>query len=201
MKIISVITGDIINSSEFPTNKWFDKLKEVLLECAPETDWEIYRGDSFQLLSDANKALEILFLIKSKIKTIKGLDVRMAIGLGQIEYKSDKLLESNGTAFINSGRSFENLKKDTLQIKSSNDEFNEIFSVFLKMADFICKNWQPKTAEIVYLSLKEPELNQSQLAKKLHKKSQGNISEALKRGGFEEIKSLIDLYKIKIRDL
>ncbi len=201
MNLFAVITGDIINSSEFETKIWIKKLKEILSEADSERNWEIFRGDSFQLICEAEKALEILLFIKSGIKSIKGLDVRMAIGLGEITYKGNKISESNGSAFVNSGRSFENLKKDTIGIKSNDGNFNETFEVMTKMADFISKGWQPGTSEIIYAALKNPELNQSQLAEKLNKKSQGNISEALKRGGFEEMMTFNHFYKNKIKEL
>lgn len=201
MNLYAVITGDIVNSSEFETTIWIKKLKEIFSESDLDKNWEIFRGDSFQLICEAEKAIEILFSIKSGIKSIKGLDVRMSLGLGEIDYKGTQISESNGSAFVNSGRSFELLKKETLGIKSNDGDFNEIFEVMIKMADFISKGWQPGTSEIIYTALQNPEYNQSQLAEKLNKKSQGNISEALKRGGFEEIMSFNHFYKLKVKEL
>lgn len=200
MKLQAVITGDIINSSKFETSIWLNKLKKILSESNENSDWEIFRGDSFQLICEAENAIENLFLIKSGIKTIKGLDVRMSIGLGEID-KKEKISESNGSAFINSGRSFEHLKKETLSLQSDDENFNQIFGVMMKMADFISKGWQPGTSEIIYITLKNPELKQSDLAKKMKIKSQGNISAALKRGGFEELINFNKLYKIKVKEL
>jgi hypothetical protein len=47
--------------------------------------------------------LVIVLLLKATIKQHKALDVRMAIGIGTIDYTSNKVTESNGSAFINSG--------------------------------------------------------------------------------------------------
>jgi diadenosine tetraphosphate (Ap4A) HIT family hydrolase len=45
--------------------------------------------------------------------------------------------------------------------------------------------------------IENPEKNQSDLAKILNK-SQSSISEALKRGGFEEVMNMNEFYKNKI---
>lgn len=200
MNLKAVITGDIINSSGFKTSVWLKKLKETLSENANELKWEIFRGDSFQLIVEPQNAVESLFLIKSGIKTIKGLDVRMALGIGEIDHRSKKITESNGSAFVNSGRSLESLKKETLSVQSNDEGFNEAFGVMIGLADFIAKGWQPATSEVIYTALKNPEMSQKELAKALNKKSQGNISEALKRGGYEEITKIINWYKKQIQE-
>ena len=103
----AVITGDIINSRKVASSLWIQDLKAILNRYGNEPkDWEIYRGDSFQLVVDAVVALEIAFVIKATIKQHKALDVRMAIGVGSIDYIADKITESNGTAFVNSGECF-----------------------------------------------------------------------------------------------
>jgi len=48
--MIAILTGDIINSREGETLNWLNILKEVLKQYgSTPKDWEIYRGDSFQL--------------------------------------------------------------------------------------------------------------------------------------------------------
>lgn len=67
----------------------------------PQT-WEIYRGDSFQLSINPEKALIAALHIKSMIKQTKIQDVRLAIGVGSEKHKSQKITESNGSAYVNS---------------------------------------------------------------------------------------------------
>lgn len=196
-----VITGDVINSRKSKPDIWLDTLKKTLSELGKEeTDWEIYRGDSFQLIVPKTEGLRNVLMIKAAIKSI-GMDVRMAIGLGKIDFKSSKITESNGSAFVNSGKRFETLKKETLGIQSENEKFNRTFGVVLSLVDFITSSWQPAASEVVYIALKNPELNQSELAKILHKKSQGTISSALKRTGFDEIQKVLELYKTEIKNV
>lgn len=92
----AVITGDIINSRKVASALWMEDLKGILNAYGNEPkDWEIYRGDSFQLVVDPRDALEIALLIKATIKQHKSLDVRMAIGIGNVDYSADKVTESN----------------------------------------------------------------------------------------------------------
>ncbi|MDC7217618.1 MAG: SatD family protein [Spirochaetales bacterium] len=198
----AVITGDIINSREVNPEVWIPRLKEALSDYGQEPrDWEIYRGDSFQTSVKASDALQAALLIKAAIKMEKKLDVRMAIGLGDIDFDTNKITEANGKAFINSGEKFENLKKNTLAIKSSNPEFDQCMNVILDFAMLIANAWKPITAEVIQYAFKNPGLNQSQLASALHKKSQSTISEALARGGYEELLNLLDLYQKKLTTL
>src|SRR5690606_27189643 len=129
MKKWTVITGDIIDSQKTVPESWLKQLKEILSQYGKEkTDWEIYRGDSFQLILSKKESMEAVLLLKSAMKSI-GVDVRMAIGLGEIDYKSPKVSESNGSAFVNSGRKLESLKKETLGIQTPNEKFNQRYNV------------------------------------------------------------------------
>ena len=196
----AVITGDIIDSRKLSSAVWIADLKAVLNQYGEEPkNWEIYRGDSFQLLVAVEDALEIALLIKAAIKQHKELDVRMAIGVGTVDYLSDKITESNGVAFINSGECFENLKKQTLGIKTPYEEFNAMFAVILSFMLIVADNWTSTSAEIVKKALENPEINQNQLASALNRKSQSSISSSLKRAAYEELKNMIAFYKQEIK--
>jgi hypothetical protein len=54
--------------------------------------------------------------LKALIKSDKGLDVRMAIGLGSEDFKGSGVSESNGTAYQRSGRTFETLKENKINL-------------------------------------------------------------------------------------
>lgn len=197
----SVITGDIINSRESTPNDWLKVLKSVLNRYgqAPK-HWQIYRGDSFQLETTPEKALEAAILIKATIKQFKNLDARLAIGIGDKTYISEKITESNGDAFVNSGECFESLKKTTLGIKSPFEAFDKSMNIMLDLALLTINNWTTTTAKTIKAALEKPELNQVQLAD-FFDKTQGNISKGLKRAGFDEISKLLHYYKTQIQTL
>lgn len=196
----AVITGDIMHSRKLASAVWLADLKAVLNSYGSEPkDWEIYRGDSFQLVVPVEDALEIALLIKATIKQHKALDARIAIGVGSVDYNADKITESNGVAFINSGECFEALKKQTLGIKTPWAEFNSAFEVIIPLLLLVADNWTSTSAEILKKALENPGVNQNQLATALNRKSQSSISSSLKRAGYEEIKNTIAFYKQEIK--
>ncbi len=198
--MVSVLTGDIINSKEVEPSIWLPSLREVLALYAKETEqWEIFRGDSFQVEVKLSEALILAFRIKLAIKKFERLDVRIAIGLGEMTYMSNKITESNGTAFINSGMCFENLKKKTLAVKSPNKDFDYTINTMIQLASLTMNNWTVNSVKLIKVALDNPELNQKQIAKLLDK-SQSTISEGLKRSGFEELKQLLNYYEYKVNN-
>ncbi|MGJ5640664.1 transcriptional regulator [Formosa sp. S-31] len=190
----SIITGDIINSRAHLPKLWLESLKDTLSKfgTSPKT-WEIYRGDSFQLETPPELALKTAILIKASIKQLKDIDVRLAIGIGEKSYASGAITESNGSAFVNSGECFENLKKTTLAVKSEYPEFDITINIMLGLALLTMNSWTPTTAHLITLALEHPDYNQKQLAK-LTNSTQGNVSQGLKRSGYDEILKLLEYY-------
>lgn len=196
----AVITSHIINSRKVASALWMEDLKGILNAYGNEPkDWEIYRGDSFQLVVDPRDALEIALLIKATIKQHKSLDVRMAIGIGNVDYSADKVTESNGIAFVNSGECFEGLKKQTLGIQSPWSGFDENFTIIFQLIILFADNWSTTSAEIIKKALENQGVNQKELALALNRKSQSSISASLKRAGYEELKNVIEYYKREIK--
>ena len=84
--MIAVLTGDIVNSREVSAQKWLKELKYALAFHGREKkDWEVYRGDSFQLRIEVQHALAAALRIKANMKQFKELDVRIGIGIGEIK--------------------------------------------------------------------------------------------------------------------
>ena len=100
--MIAVLTGDIINSRASEAPKWLQKLKGVLTTYGDTpTQWELFRGDSFQLVTMPQDALKAALHIKAVMKQNKKLDVRIAIGLGAETHRAQRITESNGPAYVN----------------------------------------------------------------------------------------------------
>ena len=198
----AIITGDVIYSREIDSEIWIKELHNLFKTIGKEPkDWQIYRGDSFQLIVDANKALEFAILIKATLKTIKPLDARIAIGIGEIEYESEQITESNGSAFIYSGEQFNELKKTTLAIRTADERINQELKTVIDLVTFIMHNWTEKMAEYFKIAFLNQHLNQKQLAKLLELKSQSTVSSILKRAAYEEIIQSIVYYQIKLHEL
>lgn len=200
--MVAIITGDIINSENYKVSDWLEVLKTYLrtLGNTPK-DWDIYRGDEFQLKMDPSEALKVAIEIKSLIKQFKGLDVRMAIGIGEESYNGVGISESNGTAYQFSGRTFETLKEQKLNLaiatpnKKKDNTLNLIFKLALEFMD----NWSVVSAEIVTLSLQNPESSQQELADVLQIK-QSAVSQRLKRAKADLVLEVLNFYDTIINE-
>jgi len=198
--MIAVITGDVVHSRALQPEQWLKHLKEGLgLFGISPVDWEIFRGDSFQLKTGAEDALLHAVTLKAWMKYFKQIDVRMSIGVGTQSFNNDVITEGNGSAFELSGAGFDTLGKRNLSISTPDPQLNDILRVMCNLSLLIMDKWSERTAEAIYVKLRNPQLSQAGIAAILNKKAQGNISETLKRGGFDEIHDFIYYYNQAIK--
>lgn len=200
--MIAIVTGDIVNSESSKAETWMPLLKSQLSKFGktPE-DWEIYRGDEFQIKTTPEKALEFSLLLKAKLKTITGLDVRLAIGVGNETFKGASISESNGSSYKNSGRVFETLKeqKRTMAIKTENVKKDETLNLILKLALDFMDNWSTVSAEIIYLALENPEMQQQELATILGIQ-QSAVSQRQKRARLTLVQEVLEYYSATLNN-
>jgi len=194
----SILTADIINSRSTQDVSWLiNSLKKILniYGNSPKT-WEIYRGDSFQLeINNCENAFFTALQIKSALKATENIDVRIGIGIGEKEFSTSKITESNGEAFINSGYAFDNyLKKQNLAIKTPWKEVDEELNIAFELALLTINSWTQNSAEIFKLSLENRNATQKEISKILGI-SQSSVSERQKRAGFEPIMKLEKRFK------
>ncbi len=201
--MIAVITGDIINSQNTDAELWLQKLKTLLggWSKTPE-NWEVYRGDEFQYKCSVDDVFWKVISIKSLIKTFENLDVRIAIGIGDEVFTSEKITESNGTAYVNSGRLLNDLKTEgrTLAIKTPNESIDKDLNILFKWTSLDFDNWSAVSAEIIQILAHEPHLNQEQAAQKLNI-SQSSVSQRLKRANYDLILETDKYFRKKIAQL
>ncbi len=70
----------------------------------------------------------------------------------------------------------------------------------LSLSLLTTNNWSSTVSEVIKTAIEHPDKSQKEIAKLL-KKSQSSISEALKRGGFEEIMKMNEYYQNNILQL
>ena len=201
--MIAIITGDIINSQKSDSELWLPKLKELLTSwSATPENWEVYRGDEFQLKCNVNEVFHKALLLKSLIRTFENLDVRLAIGIGNEVFRSEKITESNGSAYVNSGRLLTDIKVQgrTLAIQTENEKVNRDLNILFKWASIDFDNWTAATAEIIFQLLRNSELTQEELAKELNI-SQSSVSQRVKRANFDLINETDQFFRKKIAEL
>ena len=199
----AIITGDIINSQETDSENWLPKLKELLGKWGKTpTDWEVYRGDEFQIKCSIDDVFWKALSIKSLIKQFENLDVRIAIGIGEEQYSSEKITESNGTAYVNSGRLLNEIKNEgkTFAIKTPNEGINADFNILFKWSSLDFDSWTVAVSEIVHLLMMDKNLTQDDLAKKLNI-SQSSVSQRIKRSNFDLILETDYYFRKKIAEL
>lgn len=190
---IGVITGDIVNSIVAPPEDWLGKIKYVFKRNKiPRDQWEIFRGDMFQVEVPVEDILQLALELKATIKQNKNLDVRMSLGIGEKVYEGNPITESNGEAYILSGRGFEKLKKGKLKIESPWHRFNLKWEVIIELSLLTMDNWHPVTARIFATSIQYKD--QKKIANLLGK-SQSSISEGLKRAGKKEMNKMLVYFK------
>ncbi len=201
--MIAIITGDIINSENHASSEWLGILKNHFskLGKAPE-DWEIYRGDEFQLRVPLSDAFEVAIHIKALMKTIKGLDVRMGIGLGQETFIGGGVSESNGPAYQRSGRTFEALKADktNLTVATGHGFYDKTLNLLLRLALDFMNDWSVVSAEIVVIALDRPNASQQEIAAELGIQ-QSAVSQRQKRARLDLVYALLNYYKMSVKEL
>lgn len=200
--MISIITGDLIASRKLSPENWLGPLKEELSLYGNHPEyWEIYGGDTFQFrVDDPLNALLAAIRLKAVIKMIKPLDVRLSIGIGEISYKTTRINESNGPAFINSGEQFSVLKKKkkTLAIKSPWPDFDDAINLCLKLGTLFMNNWKFPSAEIINLRLKYPNATQEELGNIHGQLKQNAVSNRLQTAHYDELLEIDKFYKTRL---
>lgn len=194
--MIAIITGDIINSEEHKASEWIEILKKKFSEWGETpADWEIYRGDEFQLKVAPKNALWAAIHIKAVVKSIKDLDVRMAIGVGSEDFKGSSVSESNGTAYKRSGRTFETLKENKLNIAiaTGNKKEDQSLNLMIKLALDFMDEWTSVSAEIVAIALLNPKKAQQEIAEALNIQ-QSAVSQRQKRARLDLVLELLKYY-------
>lgn len=194
--MIAVLTGDIINSAGYRTADWMPDLKNFLLKLGdtPEV-WEIYRGDEFQIRIAPEKAMEVAIQIKALIKTIKNLDVRIGIGLGDEDFRGAGVSESNGSAYQRSGRTLSLLKekKINMAIATGDPQIDDTLNLMLKLGLDFMDTWSVVSAEIILMALENPLASQNEVAEQFQIQ-QSAVSQRYKRARLDLVKDLLNYY-------
>ncbi|NNE25822.1 MAG: winged helix-turn-helix transcriptional regulator [Saprospiraceae bacterium] len=185
----AIILGDIVDSQKIPVDQWMTPLKSFL-DCqgpSPST-WQIFRGDSFQLeVQDASRVLDTALHLKAHLRRHCDATVRLGIGIGEVDYRSNQITESQGKAFVFAGKAFDGLKKRTLALQSPWRLLNKSIDATVDMAMYIVEDWSIAEAEAYSLWADNPDINQTEMAQRLGI-TQGRISDRLKRAGQNALK-------------
>lgn len=210
MNAIGVITGDVVQSTqitEISERKLLaNSIKDIISQINENTasrevqvEGEIFRGDSFQIIvKNIKDALRVSILVRAGLQAHSPgkdkWDARLVLGIGQGEFQLDNIVESDGEAFRNSGREFDELTKPKrMAIRTPWDDMNDEFRVSTAFADALITNWTITQATVIYAHLLR-QTSQKMLAKELDRSPQ-NISKVLTSGRFDLIEMYLERYQ------
>jgi len=217
----AVITGDIIHSTKLTTDDKRMLINEIeagLKQWSKdfEMKYEIFRGDSFQcLLDNVMSALRLTLIIKSYIKSLnpseKGetiresgkkismlfpvweFDARIAIGIGEVQFLDTSLGKSDGSAFVLSGHTLDDLKNKKQSIGIATiDNYQEELQTEIVLLDLIISRMTALQSEVV--SLKLLGYNETEIANQLGV-NQSAVNQRSNGAGWNAINNMVQRFE------
>jgi predicted XRE-type DNA-binding protein len=107
---------------------------------------------------------------------------------------------SNGSAFVNSDESFENLGKNKLGIKTPKTNTTNQLQIELLLVRALTEKWTSNMCKTISCLLENPKLNQAEIAEIL-KIPQSHISRRLKAAFYYEIIEYVKLANQKLQNI
>lgn len=199
MSRIAVLTGDLIKSTKVRDPQGFrEQLKNMMKLAAREykANTSVYRGDGFQVVLNADRynALELAVVLRTGLiaqspDKKNRWDARIAIAFGNKGSAGNITLEDqNSEAFINSGRTLDDMKKEHFLIYANSETARLAAGVATGFADDVINHLTATEAEVLNLYLLHRK-SHSDMARQLGKK-QPTITLALQRARY----TLMDRY-------
>lgn len=212
----AVVTGDLVGSSAVShddRSRLIDTLNDAFqsltdLPRLPSdfvaSDFEIYRGDSFQgVLRYPELALRAIVALRATLRSRNGSsrgglwDARLAVGIGDISYFSEKTAEGDGEAFRRSGPLLDQLKGDRrTAVLTPWQEVNDELGVECALFDTIANRWSSHQSEVILLS--QQGLTQQAIADQLGI-TQGAVNHRLKAGNWSAVEIFVERFESLIR--
>jgi hypothetical protein len=161
----AVLSGDLIGSASMSSHEG-RPVAEILKAAVEEavgafpsvrlSPLDVFRGDSWQLMVEpANEALRVSLFIRAHLRghgptRIPYWDTRIAIGLGSVDHVvSDQISESQGEAFVVSGRGLDGLADErnrTMVLCPANRDVRPAEAAVISLLDALVRGWSDKQA-------------------------------------------------------
>jgi hypothetical protein len=197
----AVLTADIVNSRKLGREAlqvllgWFRRRLEAKM-----WPYDFYRGDGFHTVVPIKEALveacywRCYMLADEEYRQL-GVDVRISIGLGEVEDSVTDLASATGRAFELSGTELELITRERdskLSIASDNELVNIGVSVIAEMVNLVLGMLTIRQSEVLgYVLLQE---NESTIASRLGKK-QATVNRIKKAAHWHSLQYTLEQYK------
>lgn len=214
--MIAVLKGDVIGSRKVENQDlWLTPLQEALNYYGKRPQhWDLAWGDAFQLvLEHPDQALAAALHLRSSLVKINwpGADqqgkhgpygVRIAIGLGEMDYSAARVFECNGSAFVRANEAFEHLEQQKAQwlVNSGNAEWDREINLYLRLAETYMNRWSRSSAALMEAVLLHPGKTQSELGEVLGIR-QNSVSGRWRRAHIEESLAVLRAFQEGLRKL
>lgn len=206
-KAAAVISGDIIGSTLLKPasrKKLQQKLESFFKNVQtqwPDILFQQYRGDSLQVIFTNNRlaSLRMALLLHSYLIQEK-YKIRLAIGVGEISFKSKQVITSDGSAFQASGPYLDELAKsgEVISIAGTHEEFTNEWQAHSASLNYIIQRLTPQQAQAIYLQLQN--FTQEGIAKKL-KIRQPSVHQRLQAAGWPVVNKILTRFESVIPTL
>ena len=201
-----IITADVVGSTQIKIEDrgtlpaLIHELIGEIAQCRPELKLQvdIFRGDSFQVwVENPECAPLVALLLRAGLRMSalrageQPLDARISVGIGDVAYRDARVSQSDGEAFVLSGRGFDQLgKQQRLMVQTPSETANEELRVETAFVDDIVSNWSALHSKIMYQALLY-ETSQGELAEK-NSTSQQNVRKRLEKAKAKLIRMYLD---------
>ncbi|MCA6424000.1 MAG: hypothetical protein IM571_12980 [Chitinophagaceae bacterium] len=219
----AVITGDIIHSTQINAeqrNILFERIANALKQWDNDFNMrsETFRGDSFQCVIDRPKlALRIVLIQKTFIRSLNPselfkvktqgksnsqkkkisppriFDARIVIGIGEVEYLSNRLASSGGEAFQLSGELLDSMKNKKQSIGiATNDKYNDELTTEFKLLDALISKTSAFQCQVIFQKLLG--FKEQKIAEKLNI-HQSAVNQRSMTGNWNAIETMLNRFE------
>jgi len=218
----AVITGDIVNSTYISDHAKMIRSLKLIMQRLVEHGyvragrWELFRGDSFQMVTEPEQALLTALILRSGFRggvyrlasplvvedmLDESIDVRLSIGIGGIGEITDPISESFGEAFTFSGKMLETITEEGIQLNivTPDAQLNVHFEMVCRLMGVIINDWSENSSQAIYRNLLVGE-TQQETADFLGI-SQSSVQNRLKIAHMDEIRYLLSYFKDQITNI
>ena len=217
-----VITGDLVGSSKFTDYRKVVRSLEVVLSELEEWGWilpgmwEVFRGDSFQVLMAPEDVFTGAVLIRAgligRVYRLRSplildevldasLDARMGVGLGEVEMSGRRVTDLFGEGLMVSGLMLDRLSQESLRwvVVTSDESLNPHFEMVSLLSDRLTREWTVKSARALYRHLLTGETQQEMAS--YFQISQSSVHHRLRCARFDEFSALQDYFGAQVKQL